>query len=297
MLKKTWNALGDIRLTFWLLMAAAAVFFIGMLYTSMEFAYFRAMNEMRIQDWIMRELPARPGINWWIPLLLAALFLLGVNTAICSINRLAELIGGMKVFNYRFLLSLLPSAVHVLFIAVMLGHAATIAAGSWTRYPLAVGTEITIGESIPPMTVTAINDSFFPGDSLLAKRISQTEVTLAHRGGGETLVSYLDSIRHHGYRLHLDMVKQRYAERHRIRHSPPADNEETCNRAETYKTREGVREESQVLNLLVISDPGLMVILVSFSLILIIMTWYFIGQATHRNAAGNPSNLPRGEES
>lgn len=295
MLKKIWNALGDIRLTFWLLMAAAAVFFIGMFYTSLEFAYFRAMNEVRIQDWIMGELPARPGINWWIPLLLALLFLLGVNTVICSINRVAELVRGMKVLDYRFLLSLLPSAVHVLFIAVMLGHAATIAGGSWKRYPIAEGTTITIDESIPPMKVTAIRDSFFPGDSLLAKRISQTEVRLAHFGGGETRVSYLDSIRHRGYRLHLDMVKQRYAERHRIRHSPPVDDEETCNRAETYKTQKGVREESQVLNLLVISDPGLMVILVSFTLILIIMTWYFIGQATLRNAAENSTNLPRGE--
>ena len=297
MLKKTWNALGDIRLTFWLLMAAAAVFFVGMLYSSLEFAYFRVMNEVRIQDWIMRELPARPGVNWWIPLLLALLFLLGVNTVICSINRVAELIRGMKAFNYRFLHSLLPSVVHVLFIAVMLGHAATIAAGSWTRYPISVGTEITIDESIPPMAVTAINDSFFPEDSLLAKRISQTEVILTHRDGGETRVSYLDSIRHRGYRLHLDMVKQRYGERHRIRHAPPVDDEETCNRAETYKTQEGVREEGQVLHLLVISDPGLMVILVSFSLILIIMTWYFVGQAVLRNAPDSSTSLPHGEAS
>ncbi len=296
MAKKIWNALGDIRLTFWLLMAGAAIFLIGVAYTLMDFAYFKAMNEVRIQDWIIRELPSRPGANWWIPVLLAILFLLGINTAICSTNRVIEILKGRKQINHRFILSLLPSAVHCLFLVVLAGHVATVTAGSWNRLLLVEGAEIIINDSMPPMTVKAIDDSFFPVDSLLKKRISQTEVTLSPGNGEDIHLSYLDSIRHSGYRLHLDMVKERYPERQKIRHTGSVDKDETCNRSETYLTREGKREKTQALHLLVISDPGLPVILTAFTLILVLMSWYFIGTTVTKNGSGeNPASSARGE--
>ena len=96
MIKRIWDFLGDIRLSFWLLLAAAALFLAGMFHSSFDYSYFRAMNELRIQDWLARELPSRPGANWWLPLLVCVLFLLGVNTVICTINRVIALFAGPK---------------------------------------------------------------------------------------------------------------------------------------------------------------------------------------------------------
>lgn len=282
MIRKLWNFIGDIRLSFWLLLAAAALFFTGSLYTSLDFSYFKAMNELRIQDWLSRELPARPGANWWLVPLIAVLFLLGMNTVICTLNRAFALFSARTKTDYRFVLSLLPSAVHILFITVMLGHAVTITTGSWTRLPLAEGAELKIDPSIPPLTVDTIKDEFFPEGSLLANRIRQTTVLLTG-GSGEIRLSYLDSIRYGAHRLHLDMVKKKNPGDHENRHAQMADSKETCNRSETFRSGERKREPAQEIYLLAITDPGLPVILASFSLILVIMTWYFIESMRRRD--------------
>ena len=285
MIKKIWDFIGDIRLTFWLLLAAAALFFVGMLYTSSDFSYFKAMNEIRIQDWLARELAARPGVNWWLPALFALLFLLGANACICTINRIRELAAVSKKKDYRFVLTLFPSIVHILFITVMIGHAVTITTGSWTRIPLSEGAEVVIDPSIPPVSVTRMRDEFFPENSLLSKRIRQTEVTLSEKNGKDIQISYLDSIRYHGYRLHLDMMKQKPGSIHQERHVQTVDDKETCNKSETYRSRERKRDKAQTVFLLAIFDPGLPVILTAFTLILVIMTWYFVEVLRKRNNA------------
>lgn len=276
MIKKIWDSLGDIRLSFWLLLAAASLFLTGMVYASLDFSYYRAMNEIRIQDWLSRELPARPGANWWLVPLIGVLFLLGVNTVICTINRIRALMSGHAKHDYRFMVSLFPSAIHILFITVMIGHAVTICTGTWKRVPLSEGASIRIDPSLPEMTVTKIEDEFFPENSRLFNRIRQTTVTLLNDSGGELRLSYLDDIRYGDYRLHLDMVKKKTPGNHENRHAQMADSKETCNRSETFRSGERKREPAQEIYLLAITDPGLPVILTAFSLILILMIWYFI---------------------
>ncbi|MBP7737575.1 MAG: hypothetical protein KA369_16460 [Spirochaetes bacterium] len=285
MVQKILNAIGNIRLSFWLLMAAAALFITGMFYTSMDFAYFKTMNELRIQDWLARELSSRPAVNWWLPALITVLALLGLNTVACTFNRLRELAAGSSAKDYRFVISLLPSIVHMLFIAVMIGHAMTITMGSWTRIPLSEGAEIVINPSVPPLTVQRIADAYFPEGSRLSKRIMQTRVTLTGGDGGDISISYLESVRYKGYRLHLDMVKQKQGKARLNQPAQIVENKETCNRSETFRSKERKREPSQTVQLLVISDPGLPIIIAGFTLILVIMTWYFIEILRKRNEA------------
>lgn len=284
MIKKIWDFLGDIRVSFCLLLCGAACFFVGMLYNTFNYTYYRAMNEIRIQDWLARELQVRPGANWWLPLLIAILALLGINTVICTVNRLRELASGANKKQYRFIVALLPSIVHILFIAVMIGHGITLTMGSWTRTPISEGAELIIDPSLPPLTVTRIRDTYFPEGSRLAKRIMQTEVTLTDGGGREFSLTYLDSVRYHGFRLHLDMVKQKQGPAHQIKAAPVTQDSETCNRAETFRSKERKREPVQMIQLLVISDPGLPVIITGFTLILAVMTWYFIETMRKRSA-------------
>jgi hypothetical protein len=81
------------------------------------------------------------------------------------------------------------------------------------------------------------------------------------------------------------MVKQKPGIAHQERHTQIIDDKETCNKSETYRSRERKREKAQTVYLLAISDPGLPVILTAFTLILVIMTWYFVEVLRKRNNA------------
>jgi hypothetical protein len=289
MIKRTWDFLGDVRLSFWLLLAAAALFLAGMFHSTFDYSYFRAMNELRIQDWLARELPSRPGANWWLPLLLCVLFFLGVNTVICTINRVIALFAGQKRSGYHFVQSLLPSIVHLLFITVMIGHAITATAGSWTRRPLAQGEQVVIDPSVPPLAVHSIRDTYYPTGSLMANRIRRTEVILKGENTLTIPLSFLESVSYHGYRLQLDMVKHKKEPIADAVAKPKIVDSEICNKAETFRSVERRRESSQKLLILAIRDPGLPVRLAAFTLILIIMTWYFVSLAVTRNGTGENS--------
>lgn len=283
MLKRTWDFIGDVRLSFWLLLAAAGLFLAGMLHSSYDYSYFRVMNDVRIQDWLLRELPSRPGANWWLPALVLVLLLLGINTIVCTINRVTTLFTGSKRSGYLFVQSLLPSAVHLLFVAVMLGHAITVTAGSWTRIPLTPGGIVSIDPSIPALAVRSIRDAYYPAGSRLANRLRQTEVILTADRGPVLSVSYLEPVRYHGYWLQLDMIKEKKEKIIAPAVKPKIEDSEICNKAETFRSVRPKRDRGQKLFLLAIRDPGLPVILAAFTLILIIMAWYFISLTITRN--------------
>lgn len=293
MLKRIWDSLGDIRLSFLLLLAAAALFLAGMFHSSFDYSYFRAMNELRIQDWLARELPSRPGANWWLPALVCVLFLLGANTVICTFTRIITLVAGPKRSAYHFMQSLLPSIVHLLFITVMIGHAITATAGSWTRVPISPGGKVVIDQSVPPLTVRSIRDAYYPAGSLMANRMRQAEVILEGEGNIRLPLSFLDSVSYHGYRLQLDMVKHRKEKMAEAPARPGIVDSEICNKAETFRSVERKREPAQKLLILAIKDPGLPVILAAFACILVIMTWYFISLAITRNGVQDNSDTTR----
>lgn len=81
------------------------------------------------------------------------------------------------------------------------------------------------------------------------------------------------------------MMKQKPERAHQDRHAQVIDDKETCNKSETYRSRERMRDKAQTVYLLAIFDPGLPVILTAFTLILVIMTWYFVEVLRKRNNA------------
>jgi len=275
MIRKTWNFLGDLRLTFWLLMAAIVMFLTGTFYTNNNFAFFNKMNEMRIQDWMVSYMPDNIGITWWLPLLLLVMALIGINTFICSWNRISALIplyGQMTFRNFFHAIS--PSLIHVFFLTVMLGHLITFTTGSWERAPIQEGTALKINGS--EFTVLSVKNEFFPDSSKLAGRVSQTRVLMKSREFGTVELSYLNRVQFMGYDLHLDMQKMRkkdiLKEEKNVMLVP--EDQENCNRAAVYNLKNTSRQRKHYL--LAVSDPGLPVIVTGFSILLALMLWYFI---------------------
>ncbi len=280
MLKKiwmfSWNFLGDIRLSFYLLISAALFLLIGAFYSGMNYSYFSKLNEMRLQDWMIQRLAAEPGITWWLPLLLIVLVLLGVNTFICSWDRMSSLLPGRKeVSCRRFLNNITPSLIHYLFIIVMLGHAVTFMLGSWQRIPVKEGASIKISEDFPEFRIDSIENDYFPQDSPLKDRIRQTTVSMRSPKGESLELSFLNHLAFKGYHLHLDMVKKRKDKRSR-QEIIEQQKKETCNKEDVYHLKSNQKKKSRKLLLLVIDDPGLYIIISGFVMILILMFWYFV---------------------
>jgi hypothetical protein len=124
--QKIWNIIGDIKISFVLLMAASATLFTGSIYAGGHFSLFRELNRLRVQDWLAVHMKAQPELAWWIPVLFVIMGALGLNTFICASNRVARLIPQRYALSSRkFFYLLVPSLIHFLFIIIMFGHLTT----------------------------------------------------------------------------------------------------------------------------------------------------------------------------
>ena len=271
MLKTIWNALGDIRLAVLLLLAASASLLTGSFYAEDHFSLFMALNHMRIQDWLPAQWASRPELVWWIPLLFAIMALLGINTFACAANRFLRLIGQRRsMARGRFFYLLTPSLVHFLFITIMLGHLATFTMGRWQRVPLTADSPIAVSREAPDYRVEAIRDEFYPDTSALKGRLRQTAVTLAGPGGQTRRLQYGQPAFIDGRFLLLDRERagQKAPKKPMPAGSPPARRPGPAS-AEAQEASAG-----QPL-LIIVSDPGLAVILSGLTLIMILMIGYF----------------------
>lgn len=285
-IKSIWNFLGDLRLSFYLLLSASVFFLIGSVYTLNYYKFFNGLNEMRIQDWMLDHFASRLSITWWMPVLILLLALLGVNTFICSLNRIVTLIkGGAGGGLRKFFHTMTPSIIHLLFIMVMASHGITFVFGSWERLPLKNGEEVAI-EGMPALNVASIEDKYFPEDTGLKKRIEQTEVTLTKEDGEKITVSFLNHVKYGDYHLHLELARKgnwKELQKKEKRIGETVD-EDSCNKAPIYHiAKQEVKEKERELRLVAIYDPGLNIIIAGFTLILLLMVWYYIENSVKKN--------------
>lgn len=268
--------LGSLRLTFWILLACVALFFIGSFYMGSNYAYFDTMNEMTLQGWMINKGILRPGLIWWLPPVLIALFLLGLNTFCCSLKRIMALWPTRKGTGRRtFMLRLSPSLVHCFFLIILCGHCITSVAGSWERYKLSEGETIRLAGPGVDLAVDCITHTYYDQNSLLYDRIAQTTVLLRDSADKKITVSFLHPAVLGSYHLHLDMVKKRRSGSDNKQ--KPVETElagESCNKEQVYKVTPDT--DKQKLFLLVIRDPGIYLIMTGFVFILSLMTWYFV---------------------
>ena len=271
MVKKIWNILGDIRISFVLLLAASATLFTGSIYAGNHFSLFREMNRLRVQDWLAVHWASHPELVWWIPLLFVIMGVLGLNTFICATNRVARLISQRATLApWHFFYLLIPSLVHFLFIFIMIGHLTTFLTATWQTQPIDVGTQVTLEGGRKIFSVAALEDRFFPETSGLRHRIAQTSVRLVSEGKEITL-QYLNPVRLDGRFLFLDKIKER--QKFKAEMMPPSTDDETCNKAPVYKKEQKARQL-----LLIVSDPGLCLIVTGLTLVMCLMTLYFLVQ-------------------
>ena len=277
-MKRIWLALGDIRLAFCLLMAASATLLTGAYYAGGNFSLFMAFNRGRIQDWLPIQLAERPELVWWIPVLLVIMGLLGINTIVCAMNRVGQLIGQRhRLPPGRMAYLAIPSLIHFMFILIMIGHLTTFTLGIWQAVPLQAGRSIRLDAGDAPYTVKAMAHRFFPETSALKGRIVQTDVTLESTGRPAVRLQYTQPVFQNGSFLLLDKIKKK-TKRTQKQRVLPSTADETCNKAHVYATQNQKGNVGGQL-LLIVFDPGLPIIVVGLASIMVLMVVYFLGRS------------------
>lgn len=272
-MKTIWNAIGDIRVAFVLLVAASATLFTGAIYAGDNFSLFQELNRHRVQDWLPAQLASQPDLVWWIPLLFLIMGLLGLNTFACATTRMARLIRQRRSMSRgRFLHLMMPSLVHLLFIMIMIGHLTTFTTGVWQTLPLVAGKSLTIDAIDATYQVQGVKDRFFADTSAMRDRIAQTTVTLVDANREMTRLQYTRPAHLNGHFFLLDKAgkKQKRTQTQRIL---PSATGETCNKAPNYVETDQSRKKNRQL-LLVVNDPGLPVIITGLTLIMMLMIGY-----------------------
>ena len=279
MFKKIWNFLGSLKAGCYLLLAGATTVFIGSFYAQNHYSFFIKLNEMKIQDWFQENFLTNLSISWWLLLFVLIMFFLGINTFICTFNRLSSLIKNRKKYPLKtFSIRILPSLIHLFFILVMIGHFFTFTGIECQRVPIEKGKKITVKDT--SFTVTKIDHFFYPQDSSLHGRIKQTFVELEGANEETLNLSYLNPIKYKDFSFFLDMIKNKKKKK---------PEKEVCNKAPVYNLKESKKEEKQKnlfekkerqLQVKILSDPGLGLLVFSFFIILFLMFSYFLSLQT-----------------
>jgi len=211
MIKKIINVLGDIDLTFWLLLGVTCLFIIGSFYSFMDYAFFESLDTMNIQNWLRENASAFPEKVWWVVALFFVLGVLGINTFLCACARIGSLLKRRKkIPTKNFLIALTPSLVHILFIVLLIGHLLTFTLGTYQRIPISNGSIITLPHQ-EPIKILNITLQNFPEKSLLKERVQQGIVTIQKIGfktAPSQTLKFLNPLSWNGLTFHVDIGKK-----------------------------------------------------------------------------------------
>lgn len=272
-MKRLLEVTGDLRLAFWLILAAGAVMWIGSIYSSVNFSLINSMNGVPLSSWFTSKGIANITVTWWIPAMFFVFFLLGINTIACTINRMSGLIPRRKILGReKFLVLISPSVIHILFIIMLAGHFMSFTAIMQEKISVDEGQKIYVS-GIGDVTVTSIKNVFFPDSSLLANRIKQTTAAVEINKDGVLhpySISFMEPVLINGNIIQLDMEKRK--ENLIVK---PLPKDETCNKEKKFHYNGTTGQENPQLYLLVTRDPGLFLLLPGFIIVIIIMGWYF----------------------
>jgi hypothetical protein len=246
MVRRAWTIAASVQVTFWLLALAALFFAVGSVYFRLEKEALPLLNFSLLQDWLARYGLSRPGLSWWLFLLLFTLLLLGVNTTACSLDRLGRLLKQSRgMARLEFAVAVTPTLVHLVFILVLCGHLLSSFAGGVETVACSPGQAVALpGQRT--LEVLAVRYDVHAGPAPIAGTLKGMSADLRLRApgfNGAFTVAILAPARRAGCSFHLDSQDK-------------------------YARRRGLR-------LIIRRDPGVRVIIPGLCAIILLMAWYF----------------------
>ena len=246
MLKKIWHVCGNVKVTFWLLMFIVFNLAAGSFYVKFYPHIFRPMNDFLFQDWVRLYGRNYPDKIWWLWMLLGLIFALGINTGVCTVDRIITLWSNRKKMGSKiFFLRITPSVTHICFLLMLSGHFLSLITGFNKALPLKPEVNILL----PLQTNIEVlhqNCDYYLSPEPLKGFLRQCTVSLKLQKGGEMAlkqVSFLHPFFWQGFSFHLGMDKK------------------SMNHPE--------------IRLIIKRDPGVRLILPGFTILVLLMLWYF----------------------
>lgn len=246
MLRSIWRFYGNVRLTFWLLILISCTLAIGSYFIRFSPQVFRPLNSLLFQEWFGAYGEQHASRIWWLWVLFGLLLALAINTIACTTDRLTIL------WNKRgqmgrgvFFLKITPSLIHICFLVILSGHLLSLVSGMNREIPV-----IPESENILPRHSSVIvfdqNCDFYSSPDLIKGLLKQCVVSLELRRPGETAFKKLGFLRPffwHGFSFHLVRDK---------------------------------KADGPGLKIAVKRDPGLKFILSGFTVMVLLMLWYYL---------------------
>jgi hypothetical protein len=272
-MKRILDIAGDLRLAFWLILAAGAVMWIGSIYASIHYSLIDSLNGVPLFPWFADKGMTNISATWWIPAMFFIFLLLGINTLACTLRRVMVLVPRRKSLGTKkFTVLLSPSLIHLLFMFMLAGHFLSFTAVSQDKIPLTEGEKINV-QGLGMADVVLVKNEFFPETSLLKNRISQSVVELLFYENGKQVnvrIAFLEPAVVKGIILQLDMERKK---RERIIMPDPAD--DNCNKEKKFHYADIKTTGKPQLFLMVTKDPGLIIHHPAFTIVILLMRWYF----------------------
>jgi hypothetical protein len=235
--------LGSVNLSIWLLLAVSLNLAVGSQYAKHLKETFDQLNFLRFQEWIGLN---RTADSWWVWTLFALLFLFGVNTAVCTAERLVFLLKKRKEYRLgAFAVTVSPSVMHLCFLVIIGGHAISQFTADIRQLPVADGARLSLSSAT--VTVHGYRCVYRAEPKLrgLVKGCAATLSLSSPKGVEIRKVGILRPVFWNGYSIHLNVMGK------------------------------PIQGETPKLRIVVKRDPGLILILLGNVVLCILMLWYF----------------------
>lgn len=244
-MNRLWRLCGSVNLTFYLLLFISLDLVIASFSVKVYPQIFGALNNLRLQEWLRLHGKYHPDKIWWLLILSGLLIALGINIAVCTLDRLLALWPkrrrmGMKLFFFRSA----PSLIHICFFIILAGHLLSMVSG-FSRSIEVKPDQRAYTPFQENIRVLDRHCDYYDSPEILKGLVRQCTVSLEVETQGEKTIkqiSFLEPFFRHGLSFHLVMDK---------------------------------KAEAPKMKLIVKSDPGVPLILSGFTAMVLLMVWYF----------------------
>ncbi len=245
MIKSIWAFFGSLRLTLWVLILVSLNMAIGSYYARFYGDIFKPLNDYLLQDWFLQYGRNHPDKIWWLVTLLFLLFLLGLNTAVCTLNRIVQLWPKRtETAIKQFLIKLAPSGIHLCFLVIITGHLLEMVTGINLSFVAQEKAVLALPENCHLKVLAAGCEKYdSPGLESFAKQCSVSLDLIKNDKSKKQRIEILKPLFWEGFSIHLLMIRG-----------------------------DG---DSPGLKLYVKRDPGLKFILTGFVVMILVLLWYY----------------------
>ncbi len=206
------SILGNLRFARWLLFLISIDLFIGSMLYHYKSGVFVSLNKQSLFEWIQTYGLNNMEVTWWFFLFVIFMFLIGVNTFFCTIERTWLIVRRYKKMKggNSLLLILSPHIMHLSFIVLLLGYFFLYSFGinSYNNiikpgFPVKIkGTEMKI--NFLSFKAEPYESKLYRG---LKKKYIDPHVEVAIEEGCTTIrkvLSINSPIYHRGYSIHIE---------------------------------------------------------------------------------------------